>query len=91
MSNPYMTNIDILWSEDESLRESYRRRELARQDLKIARNGLFKKIFKKTAERIEDTAKRVVSYNDNLIRERILQLEGRGINVIRDDGADVII
>ena len=90
MSNPYMKNIDILWSEDESLRESYQRRELAKQDLKIARNGLFKKLFKKTAEKIEKTAKRAVSYNDNLIRERILQLERRGINVIRNDGADTI-
>jgi hypothetical protein len=86
-----MTNINILWSEDESLRESYQRRELAKQDLKIARNGLFKKIFKKTAEKIEETVERAVSYNDNLIRERISQLERRGINVIRDDGADMII
>jgi hypothetical protein len=86
-----MTNIDILWSEDESLRESYQRRELAKQDLKIARNGLFKKIFKKAAEKIEGTVERAVSYNDNLIRERILQLEKRGINVIRYDGADTII
>lgn len=91
MSNPYMTSIDILWSEDQTLRESYQRRELAKQDLKIARNGLFKKIFKKTAEKIEETVERAVSYNDNLIRERILQLERRGINVIRDDGADTII
>ena len=91
MSNPYMTNIDILWSEDESLRESYQRRELAKQDLKIARNGLFKKIFKKTAEKIEETVEKAVQYNDNLIRERIIQLERRGINVIRDDGADTII
>lgn len=90
MSNPYMTSIDILWSEDQTLRESYQRRELARQDLKIARNGLFKKIFKKTAEKIEETVERAVSYNDNLIRERILQLERRGINVIRDNGADTI-
>ena len=90
MSSPYIKNIDILWSEDQTLRESYQRRELARQDLKIARNGLFKKIFKKTAEKIEETVERAVSYNDNLIRERILQLERRGINVIRDDGADTI-
>ena len=90
MSSPYIKNIDILWSEDQTLRESYQRRELARQDLKIARNGLFKKIFKKTAEKIEETAKLAVSYNDGLIRERILQLERRGINVIRDDGADTI-
>ena len=88
--NPYMTNIDILWSEDESLRESYQRRELAKQDLKIARNGLFKKFFKKTAEKIEETVEKAVSYNDNLIRERILQLEKRGINVIRDNGYDRI-
>ena len=90
MSNPYMKNIDILWSEDESLRESYQRRELAKQDLKIARNGLFKKLFKKTAEKIEKTVEQAVSYNDGLIRERILQLERRGINVIRNDGTDTI-
>lgn len=88
--NPYITNIDILWSEDESLRESYQRRELAKQDLKIARNGLFRKIFKKTAERIEETVEKTIRYNDNLIRERVLQLERRGINVVRDNGADII-
>lgn len=90
MNNPYINSIDILWSEDQTLRESYQRRELAKQDLKIARNGLFKKIFRKTSERIEETVERVVSYNDNLIRERIIQLERRGINVINYDGSDTI-
>lgn len=91
MNNPYINYIDILWSEDQTLRESYQRREIAKQDLKIARNGLFKKIFKKTAERIEETVEKAVQYNDNLIMERIIQLEKRGINVIRDNGVDIII
>ena len=89
-NNPYIDSIDVFWNEDQTLRESYRRLELAKRDLRIARNGLFKKIFKKTSKQIEETVAKAIQYNDNIIRERIFQLERRGINVVRFDGSDTI-
>ena len=89
-NNPYIDSINVFWNEDQTLRESYRRRELAKRDLRIARNGLFKHLFKKTSQQIEETVAKAIQYNDNIIRERIFQLERRGINVIMFDGSDTI-